>query len=346
MRGFVPTCLIVGLTAVLAKQAPADAPLTYQGYIPVNLSLGRIVADPVRDKIYGISTTGQVVFMDRSTMTVEKTIATGRKLVDIDVDPAGQYITVLDNVTNEYWNQPPGTYVIKYDLATQSQSQFLTAQAPMYQMALGRADRYLGVQWNQWVDGYQVNASTGALVSTRSFGYYGGTDWSAPNTMVSTKDGTRVFRTEVGISTIELIALNASTDTLGSAGSRAVGSYSLEPVSINSTDTSLYVGDIRVNPWDITQMLGFYPENIYAGTGNDQFAFGLSGIYDPATGARVGDNPAGYGMMTIGEFDGFLYTFDTTTKRLHVMKIAPEPAVLALLALGSLTVIGRRRQQG
>lgn len=341
-RTFVNSMLLSALLSF--SMAQADAILTYEGYIPVGQPLGRVVGDPVRGKIYGISTAGNVVFMDRASMSVQKTITTGRKLTDIDVAPDGSFMRVLDNVTNEYWNQPPATYVISYDLTTQLQSSQIIAQAPMYQMALGRTNRIVGVQWNQWVDGYQVNAATGSLLSTRSFGYYSGTTWNNPNTMVATSDGTRVFRTDVGISSIDLLALDASGDTLVSAGNRTVGSYNLEPVFINSSDSSLYVGDLRLNPWDISQVLGVYPENIIAATGDDQYAFGVNGVYDPASGATLGTLPVHYQMMTMGDKDRYLYAFDTSNQRLHVMRIVPEPTSLGLWVLGAWGLARRRRR--
>jgi len=329
---------------VTADELLAEDPVIYRGAINVGLPLGRIVADPTRPQIYGISVNGEVVFMDRLTMTVEETIATGRVLTDIDIHPSGQTISVLDNITGEYWNQPPATYVLSYDVDTQSQSDILFAQASFFQMAWAGNGRIAGVQTNQWVSAYLVNATTGARLSTCGAGYYGNASWATPNTLVTSHDGSRMFRTDVGISSIDVMAFDTSGDTISQIEGRTVGSYALEPVFVNSTDSSLYVGDIRLDPFDLDTLLGMYPEMIYAATGDDAFAFGTDGIYDPVFGGRLGDMPVQSTMMTIGENDRFLYAFDTDLQQLHVMEIVPEPVSVLILAAGTLAYAARRRR--
>jgi hypothetical protein len=341
-------CAVVAAVSVGAGAGAtvSAAPLVQEvGQINVGQPLGRIVADPVRPRVYGIAANGDVVFMDRTTMAVQKTIQTNRKLTDIDVAPDGSFMTVLDNVTREYWNQPPATYLLKYDLNTQAQSGQTFAQSPLFHMALGRPDRVAGVAVNQWVNVYQVNTATGAQLSTAGGGYFGSgsTDWSTV-TLVSNPQGTRMYRTEIGISSIELLAFDISTDTITSAGARTVGSYTTEPVFINSTGSSLYVGDLRINPMNVSQVTGLFPENIYAATGDDQLAFGASGIYDPAWGTYLGAMPYSSTRMTIGEADRYLYALDATGSTVHVMRVVPEPARLPLL-LGALTLLARRARR-
>ena len=141
------------LVLCFAVPASAEDPVTYLGAIDVNLPLGRIVADPVRAKVYGITDQGDLVFIDRLSWSVEKVISTGRVLRDVDIHPSNNHLTVLDNITGEYWNQPPNVYLIDYSLETQTPSGIVFAQAPMYQVAHGRPDRVVGVQLNQWPGG-------------------------------------------------------------------------------------------------------------------------------------------------------------------------------------------------
>ena len=164
--------ILVALVVCCAAVARADDYLTYEGTIDVGRSLGRMVADPIRSKVYGITGDGDVVFIDRTTMSVENVIETGRVLRDVDIHPSNDYLTVLDNITGEYWNQPPKVYVIDYDLQTQSPSNIVFADAPLYQMAHGRDNRILGVRLNQWVSAYQLNATTGEQLSAIAAGFY------------------------------------------------------------------------------------------------------------------------------------------------------------------------------
>jgi DNA-binding beta-propeller fold protein YncE len=307
------------------------------------MGLGRIVADPVRAKVYGITGTGNVVFIDQQSMSVEKVFNTGRVLRDIDVDPSGSFMYVLDNVTGEYWNQPPAVYALEYDLNTQSHKRTFICQAPLYQMAIGRPHRLLGVGVNQWVSAYQLDSDTGLTLSSTGAGYYGSTEWQQ-QTFVSNSQGTKLFRTELGISSIELIAFDTSTDSITQIQSREVGSYSTEPVFINSTNTSLYVGDLRLNPDNINIVLGMFPENIYAATGNNNLAFGSNYYYDPTLGTKIDKMPVNLSMMTIGCYDRYLYAFDPGSNALHIMAI-PEPGTILLLATGALVFL-RRKGQG
>jgi len=322
----------------LGGVASAQDPLTYLGAIEVNLPLARIVADPVRPKVYGISDNGEIAFIDRLSWSVEKTISTGRVLRDIDIHPDNNYLTVLDNITGEYWNQPSSVYLIDYDLTTQSPSRIVFADAPLYQITHAQENRIVGVQLNQWVDIFQVDATTGERLSRTGAGYYGGTTWQDPNLFVANSDRTRLYRTDVGLSQIDLKVFDISTDTLVGIDSRAVGSYQNEPVFINSKATSLYVGDLRVNPDNIHQTLGAFPEHILAATGDDKFAFGVGGVYDPVWGDRLQDMPAGYSIMALGESEQYLYTFDRSTQQLHVMKIVPEPSTFGLLGMATLAL--------
>jgi len=327
----------LGMQVVSAAQ-----PIEYVGSVSVNEPLGRIVADPTKPEVYGITSTGDVVFIDCRGRTVQKVISTGRVLRDIDVDSQGRYMYVLDNVTGAYWNQPPAVYVLKYDLASQSAADIKLANAPMYQMALGRTNRWLGVGLNQWVSAYQVNSQTGALLSSADGGYYGSAEWNA-QTFVSTSDGNRLFRTEIGISSIDLIAYDTSTDTITKINTRGVGSYSTEPVFINSTDSSLYVGDLRIDPGNISTVLGMFPETIYAATGDNSLAFGTGFVYDPVWGTRLQSMPVNFSMMAIGDNDQYLYSFDTASQKLHIMHVVPEPVSAILLGFGAIFI--RRKRQ-
>lgn len=340
--------ILVALVVCCAAVARADDYLTYEGTIDVGRSLGRIVGDPIRSKVYGITGGGDVVFMDRTSMSVENVIATGRALHDVDIHPSNDYLTVLDNITGEYWNQPPKVYVIDYDLQTQSPSRIVFADAPMYQMAHGRDNRIVGVGLNQGVSAYQVDATTGERLSSIGAGFYGDADWGDPGVFVANSTGTRVYFTDTGLGLIGLHVFDTSTDTVSGLPGRTVGSYNKEPVFINSTDTSLYVGDLRVDPDNVSNTLGVFPENILAATGNDRFAFGAGGVYDPVWGDRLQDMPAGSNMMALGEYERYLYAFDRGTQQLHVMSIVPEPSTLvALLSLAvtGLTLLVWRRQK-
>lgn len=336
----VVVLLVVGFAGL---SAAADDYVTYLGAIPVDKPLGRIVADPVRAKVYGITENGDVVFIDRNSWSVENVVSTGRVLRDIDLHPSNNHLTVLDNVTGEYWGQPPAVYVLDFDLASQEPSGIVLAEAPLYQMAHGRADRIIGVETNQWVSVYQLDASSGALLDTAGGGYYGGSTWMGPNLFATNSSGTRLYRTDIGISSIDVLAFDISTDEIVPLGGRQVGSYGTEPVFINSTDTSLYVGDIRLDPDNLSSVLGVYPETILAATGDDSLAFGAGGVYDPVWGDRLQDMPVSNDMMVLGEDERYLYSFDTGTQQLHVMRVVPEPSTLALLTLGGCLVPRRRK---
>ena len=340
------TCALL-TTIILQVSASAAVWLQDVGSISVGQSLGRIVADPVRDKVYGIAANGDVVFMDRTTLSIDKTISTGRKLTDIDVASDGSFMTVLDNVTREYWNQPPATYLIKYDLATQTHLGIKIIHSPLYHMALGRPNRIVGVAVNQWVNIYENDATSGIQLSTTFGGYAGSSDWENV-TFATNPQGTRLYRTETGISSINVMAWDISTDTITSIGSRTVGSYGTEPIFINSNDSSLYVGDLRLNPANLQQVLSMFPETIYAATADNTLAFGANNIYDPTFGGILGSMPFSATKIAIGEYDHYLYAWDASTNCVHVFqivpRIVPEPSTLCLLLAASFCVLFMRRR--
>ncbi len=278
-----------------------ESTLPNLGAIDVGHPLGRIVADPVRAKVYGLTGDGDIVFIDRNSWSVENVVSTGRLLRDIDIHPSNDYLSVLDNVTGEYWDQPAAVFILNYDLETQADTGIVLAQAPLFQMAHGRQDRIIGLQVNQWVDAYQVDAISGVMLDATGAGYYGSTTWEGPNLFITNSSGTRLYRTDIGISSIDVIAFDTSTDEIFQIDSRQVGSYSDEPVFLNSTDTSLYVGDTRLDPDDFDIVLGVFPENILAATGDDTLAFGLNSIYDPTWGTNLQDMPVSNEMMVLGE---------------------------------------------
>jgi hypothetical protein len=343
-----PAAAVVSLCVLALCPAGASAVdyLTPVGSINVGQPLARIVADPVRGKVYGFTAAGDVLFIDRASLSVQKTIPTGRALTDIDVASDGSFMTVLDNVTRGYWNQPPAVYAIKYDLATQTQSGFTMVQSPLYHMALGRPNRIVGVQTNQWVNVFQNDATTGAQLSTAGGGYFGSgsTDYETV-TLVTNPQGTRLFRTDIGISSIAVMAWDISGDSLVPAGSRGVGSYATEPVFINSNGSSLYVGDLRLNPMNLNQVLGVFPETIYAANADNTLAFGATSIFDPAGGGKLGNMPLNSSKMVLGEYDRYLYAWNASTNRLNVYQVIPEPASLATATIAaSLALLSRRRR--
>jgi hypothetical protein len=329
---------------LISASAWAADPVKYIGSIDVRAPLGRIIADPVRKEVYGITATGGVVFINTDSMAVQKTINTGRVLRDIDVDASGQYMYTLDNITGAYWDQPPAVYVLKYDLATQTAADIKLINAPMYQMALGRPNRFLGVGLNQWVSTYQVNSDTGTVLSTADGGYYGDTTWNA-QTFISTGDGNKLFRTEIGISSIDLIAYDTSTDSITKINTRGVGSYSTVPICLNSSDTSLYVGGTRLDPQNINTVLGLFPETIYAATGDNTLAFGQNFVYDPKWGTKLQSMPVNFSMMAIGDYDQYLYSFDTASQKLHIMQVVPEPISAIFLGFGAIFIMRKRQNK-
>lgn len=328
-----------------ASQLAAAAPIALNGSLQLPKPLDRVVADPIRNKAYGFTEDGDVVFIDGATRTIEKTIPTGRKFTDIDVSPNGSFVTLLDNVTREYWNQPPATYLLKFDLASQSLLTTQLVSSPLFHMALGKPDRVAGVEVNQWVSVFHVNSATGAQLSSSGGGYFGSGSTDRHNvTLVATPDGTRMFRTDIGISSIDLLAFDISADVMAPlAGRGNVGSYATEPVFINSTGTSLYVGDIRIDPYSPASLLGLFPETIYAATGNDAFAFGRNSYYDPASGQNLGAMPVQSTFMSIGAHDQKLFALSDNRTTLHFMTVVPEPNAMLIALLPALLSLSRVR---
>lgn len=337
-RQLLCTLVVCCLAAVFPSMA---AQVEYVGSISVTQPLTRIVADPVRPMVYGFNTAGDIVFINVDTMQVQQVFSTGRKILDLDIDPSNQTLYALDNVTNDMWNQPPAVYVLKYDLPTQTAAGMIMVQAPMYQMATGRPGRLLGVETNQWVDAFLVDSSSGQRLSTCGAGY---AISCSRQYFVSTRDGNTLFKTETGLSSTELYAFDVSTDTMKMSKAIGVtsGSYASLPICLNSTDTSLYVGNVRRDPQNITNVLGIFPETICAATGDDTLAFGVNNYYDPSMGTILGGMPVHFDQMGIGYHDTLVYSYDATGKKLHVMSI-PEPGVLLVLLTGASAILRRRK---
>jgi len=318
--------LSVLLAATTCSSTLAEEYITYVGAIDVGHPLGRIVADPVRSKVYGITAEGDIVFIDRNSWSVENVVSTSRLLRDIDIHPSNDYLSVLDNVTGEYWDQPAAVFILNYDLETQELSGILLAQAPFYQMAFGPTDRIVGVEVNQFVSVHLVDSTTGGWIDSVSAGTYSSTEWTGPNFFITNADGTRVYRTELASSPNDLQMIDSSTDDLSLIDTREIGTgFGSEPVFLNSTETSLYAGSTRLDPNNLDLVLGVFPESIYAATGDDTLAIGLDSVYDPAWGTNLQAMPVSNNMMVFGEGEQYLYSFDTSTEQLHVMTVGPKP---------------------
>ena len=307
--------------AILAASALGGEKVTHVGTIEVGYPLRKVVAHPERAEAYGITAGGAVVFMSRDTLSVEKVILTGRVIRDIDVHPDGRHLTVLDNVTGDIWNQPPSVYVLSYDLDTRLQSGILFADAPLYQMAHAANGNISGTSTNQSLEGYIVNGTTGERLSLIHFGYCNGEEWDDPSVFMANADGTRLYRTDTGLSSITIHVLDTSSDTISILDERNVGSYQEEPVFINSTSTSLYVGDIRLDPDDLSVVLGAFPENIWAATGDDRLCFAKGHVYQPTWGTALQAMPVDFDSIAIGENDRYLYCFDKGLLQLHVLRV-------------------------
>jgi hypothetical protein len=100
---------------------------------------------------------------------------------------------------------------------------------------------------------------------------------------------------------------------------------------------------LRLDPQNIGSVLGLFPETIYAATGNDSLAFGTNFVYDPTWGTKLQSMPVSFNMMTIGDYDHYLYSFDPGTQKLHVMYVVPEPMSAIFLVFG--TILLRRKRQ-
>ena len=317
--------------------APAGGQLVeYQGPFPVGLALGRVIGDPARPKVYGLSTAGHVVFMDLETRGIERFYATQRKLTDLDVDASGTRLYAVDNITGSPTDQPVDSYILVYDLETQTLIDELYVPAPLYQLALGPQGRAVGLQWSQPQAGaaYLVDLETGAVIQTvpNFVWYWGGRGWAGfPDHFAITNDGSRAYVYDVGLSAPSLRPAAVDSESLTPLPGFPIGisgdlNYNwFMPCAMNTSGTRLYADNRTRDPYNPERVYVINPfEWVWTASGDNRLAFGAFNVYDAPTGTPLEAIPLPFAtdQIALSHFDTYLSAFDWGLRQMHVMKVS------------------------
>jgi cysteine-rich repeat protein len=246
-------------------------------------SFAKLIHDPVRPRLYGVDTArAEVVVIDPATGRTTRSIRVNTTPTDLAIDAAGATLFVGHQDVQ-------GFARIRLDDLTFER--YVAAPRVTYQIAAVSHDRVVTIDWYQGTTPSLLDATTGAVLSEGSFAWFGA--------LSATADGASVFVGDGGSGGI-VTRYSVATDTMIETGHTPDDFY-FPPrliVALPGGSGVYYAGvlldgnDLGVERYDVN-------EPIVAVSPDGKRALSATGIYDVATGRRLGALPVTAAALAI-----------------------------------------------
>ncbi len=281
--------------------------------IDLGVNIVRMIIDPERPYIYALDRiNNSLLFINKDTKTVEKTIFAGSKPSDIDIS--------LDN-SKAYVANYGSNQIAVVDLETQEIVNNLFVEVGTwdggnpYRLACLADDKIVFVSENQWVNIKLVSAINGSTISTvLGNAYYPG--------LLTNSSGTIVFVTESGSSGSEIIRYDLTGDMLNKVDQSDAGSANgLRDGSISGNDTYIFHLGSKYLTHNLSTKLGSFSEKIIDCNYDGSIAIGEEYIWDAETFSIIKPLPVSSSILRLDNDDNTIYIYDNNTSKIYITTI-------------------------
>jgi DNA-binding beta-propeller fold protein YncE len=294
---YVNAAELIGAAALGDRNLPA-APLS-------SYALTRLVADPVRPRLYGLDTThGLVVAIDTGTLAPVGAIVVGATPSDLAVSASGAALYVGDLQANA---------VARIDLADFRFDRFIATPDVPYEVEALSGGRIATIDQDQWTSLTVLDETTGAVT------FHGGSYFQGA--LAATADGKALFLGESALSGSNVFRF----DVTGTAPSQVAKStfsngygfpYPARSVLTAPDGRTVYYAGYVLDGTNLTALLYQQADPVRAITTDGLLATSATRVYKLADGSALGTLPVSGAVQAAGP-DGksvYVYTGTALTK--------------------------------
>ncbi|MBX3746310.1 MAG: immunoglobulin domain-containing protein [Verrucomicrobiae bacterium] len=280
------------------------------------LRLSRLVADLSRPYLYGLQAPSagdprhSIVILHAETERIEHLIPVGRNPTDMTLHYGEDRLYVTD------WGGPQAHFI---ELGSPDVARTLPMDPDAYRINAGRPGRLIVEGYDQWVQGYLWDTTTGARVTDLPWPIRAGDGESSP-------DGRHYYHADHDISNARIHKYEIADDiprAVGTSVERPSGSRNL----VMSPDGSRLFWKGYVYDSDLSEIrqLG---EEIHGASLRGELAFSSRRAYNVANGEAVFQLPFETSVLAVSGAQDKLFLYNPATERLVVVPtrdIAPIP---------------------
>lgn len=282
----------------------------YEGdHIDVGVNLVRMIVDPSRPYIYALDQiNNSLLFINKETKSVEKTIFIGSSPTDIDIN--------LD-YSRAYVANFGSTQIAVVDLDSQEKIDdlFVNTEAGTwdgnpYSVVWLKGNYLAYTSEDQWNNIKVVDAETGSLVSFGGSIHSPFLDTSPERDIIYAVDGGDVIRFNVSASG----ELNEVDETSASNG------WGREMV-VSRNGTYIFRGRNKFLANNLSSVLGGFGENIYACNEDGSVAIGETKVWNGTDFSIISILPVESTLMLMDTDDETVMIYDNNTSKIYLVKI-------------------------
>lgn len=291
---YVNVADLLGST-VLGERYVPPAPLS-------TYTLTRLVADPVRPRLYGLdSTHGLVVAIDTATLTPTGALVVGSSPSDLAIAPSGSALYVGDLQT---------TALARIDLASFRVDRLISTPDVPYEVEVLTSGRVATIDEDQWTSLSVIDENTGAVL------YHGPADYFA-GALAATPDGAALFVAESGLSRSHIFRFDVTGATpkqVATSDYSITSGFSSPARSVvpSPDGRAVYYAGYVLDGTNLTGLLYPQVDAIRTISADGALATSSTKVYRLADGLVLGTLPVSGAIQAAGPDGKTVYVYTTT----------------------------------
>jgi hypothetical protein len=257
-------------------------------------SFTKIIADPVRARLYGIDPAkGVLVSVESATgMTVDAAVIE-YGATDVAIDAAGKYIYIGHS----------GMAIEQIDAATLALVKYIFAPRDNYQVVSLSNNRIATIDSDQWTTATIIDATAGTVLDS-VFGSWDGA-------LAATVDGRTLFVGSTN-STDSVSRYDVSTGKLLSATKSSSLPVTARNVVVTPDGTSVYFANACLSGTDVTQLRYQQTDKIISVSPNSHLAVSATAVYRVSDGTMLMALPSACPIQAISPDSDTLYCYGSS----------------------------------